>query len=96
MAVSLGQVTVPTSGGGTAPVLLATLPPGATAILSTTATNADVFMGLGTAVTSSNGCPLDPTGPTTISNPATGAPFSLYGVAGTGTHVVGFLVITDR
>ena len=96
MAVSIGQVTVPTSGGGTAPAVLAVVPPGSTAIMSTSATNADVYMGLGTAVTSSNGCPLDPTGPTTISNPATGAPFTLYGVAGTGTHVVGYIVITDR
>lgn len=96
MAVSIGQVTVPTSGGGTSPALIANVPPGATAIISTAATNADVYMGLGTAVTSSNGAPLDPTGPTTITNPGTGAPFSIYGVAGTGTHVVGYIVITDR
>ena len=92
MAISLGQVTVPTSG--TAGVLICSIPPGCTGILSSTAASADVFLGAASSVTSANGAPMDTGGPTTITNPPSGDPISLYGVAGTGTHVVGFIVIT--
>jgi hypothetical protein len=54
-----------------------------------------VFLGANTAVTSATGAPMDTGGPTVISNPASGKPFSLYGVAGTGTHVVGIIVVTN-
>lgn len=94
MAISLGQVTTPTSGSPA--IFICNMPPGAVVTLSTTATNADIFLGLGTGVTSSTGAPLDPSGPTTISNPETSSPFSLYGVAGTGTHVLGYILITNR
>lgn len=94
MSVSLYQVTVPTSGS--AATLICRVPPNTTVILSTDSANADVYLGANTAVTSSSGAPLDPSGPTTITNPAAGAPFTLYGVAGTGTHVVGVITIPSR
>ena len=96
MAVSLYQVTVPTSGGGTAPAFICTVPPATTVILSSTQASADVFLGTNTAVTSANGAPLDTGGPTTITNPAGASTFTLYGVAGTGTHVVGVITIPSR
>lgn len=97
MGISIGQVTVPTSGGATAPAFICAVPPGATATLSTTATGTpDIFLGPSTAVTSSNGCPLDTGGPTTLHNPRGASAFSLFGVAGTGTHQVGYFVITDQ
>ncbi len=96
MAVNLYQVTVPTSGGGTAPSLIAVVPPNTTVILSSTQTSADVFLGSNTAVTSSNGAPMDTGGPTVITNPPNAPTFSLYGVAGTGTHVVGVITIPAR
>lgn len=88
------QVTVPTSGS--AAVKVCDIPPGTTVILSSVETNADVFLGMNTAVTSATGFPLDAGGPTTITNPPWGAPFALYGVAGTGTHSVGVLYLTAR
>lgn len=94
MAISLGQVTAPTSGSSA--IFICSVPPGGVVTLSTTSTNADVFLGLGTGVTSANGVPLDPTGPTVLSNPETSPSFSLYGVAGTGTHIVGYILITNR
>ncbi len=94
MAASVYQVTVPTTGSAAA--LICPVPPNTTVILSTNATNADVYLGMNTAVTSTTGAPLDPTGPTTITNPAAGSTFSLYGVAGTGTHVVGVISVTGR
>lgn len=94
MSVNLYQVTVPTSGS--AATLVCTVPPATTVILSSTSTNADVFLGTNTAVTSANGAPLDTGGPTTITNPAAGSTFTLYGVAGTGTHVVGVISIPSR
>lgn len=94
MAISLGQVTVPTTG--TTAALICVVPPAATVTLSTVATAADVFLGTTDTVTSANGAPLDPDGPTTLANPPGSDPFSLYGVAGTGTHVVGFIVITPQ
>ncbi len=96
MAASFGQVTVPTIAGGTVAAWLCDVPPGAVAILSSTQTSADVYLGPGTATTSSNGAPLDTNGPTTISNPPTATKFSIYGCAGTGSHVVGVIVITPR
>lgn len=92
MAISLGQVTAPTTGG--AAQAICTVPPGATLTLSTVATTADVFLGTSDTVTSANGTPLDPYGPTTLENPLTGSPFTLYCVAGTGTHVVGYILLT--
>ncbi len=94
MAASVYQVTVPTSG--TAAAFICAVPPNTTVILSTSASSADVYLGMNTAVTAAVGAPLDPTGPTTITNPAGGATFSLYGVAGTGTHVVGVISVTGR
>jgi hypothetical protein len=94
VAASVYQVTVPTSG--TAAAFICAVPPGTTVILSTTSSNADVFLGMNTAVTSAIGAPLDPTGPTTIVNPPNASTFSLYGVAGTGTHVVGVVSVTAR
>lgn len=94
MGVSIGQVTVPTSGGSTPPALICAVPPGATVTLSSVTTgNPDVFLGSSTAVTSTNGAPLDTGGPTTLHNPRGAATFSIYGVAGTGTHAVGYFVI---
>ncbi len=94
MAASVYQVTVPTSGSAAAKI--ADVPPATTVTLSTNSTSADVFLGLAATVTSSNGAPLDPTGPTVITNPPGGTPFTLYGVAGTGTHVVGVISVTGR
>lgn len=94
MSVNLYQVTVPTSGS--AATLVCTVPPATTVILSSTSTNADVFLGTNTAVTSANGAPLDTGGPTTIVNPPNAPTFTLYGVAGTGTHVVGVISIPSR
>ncbi len=91
---SVYQVTVPTTG--TAGVKVCDCPPGSTTILSSTATSADVFLGTSSAVTSATGAPLDTGGPTTITNPPWGTGFSLYGVAGTGTHVVGVITIPAR
>lgn len=94
MAISLGQVTAPTTGS--AAIKIADVPPETTVILSTTSTSADVFLGTNAQVTSTTGCPLDPTGPTTITNPRGAQMFTLYGVAGTGTHVVGYIIITTH
>jgi hypothetical protein len=94
VAASVYQVTAPTTGSTAAKIC--DMPPGTTAILSTTSTSADVFLGLAATVTSSNGAPLDPSGPTVIANPAGASPFTLYGVAGTGTHVVGVILVTGR
>ena len=88
------QATVPTSGS--AGVKICDIPPGTTVIISAVENNADVFLGMNTAVTSANGYPLDAGGPTTITNPPWGTSFSLYGVAGTGTHVVGVITIPAR
>ncbi len=94
MAASVYQVTVPTTGSTAAKIC--DVPPATTVILSTDATNADVYLGTSTAVTSTTGAPLDPNHSTTITNPPTGSPFTLYGVAGTGTHAVGVISITGR
>lgn len=94
MAVSLGQVTVPTSGSPGA--FICTVPPGATVVLSSNESNPDVYFGLNTAVTSANGFILDNNGPTVFTNPPQAPTFSLYGVAGTGTHAVGYMVIPFR
>ena len=96
MSASAYQVTVPTSGGSTAPAFVCTVPPATTVILSSTQASADVFLGTNTAVTSATGAPLDTGGPTVITNPAGAPTFSLYGVAGTGTHVVGVITIPAR
>lgn len=91
---SIYQATVPTTGS--AGVKLCDIPPGTTVIISSVENSADVFLGMNTAVTSANGFPLDAQAPTTITNPPWGAPFSLYGVAGTGTHSVGVIIIPAR
>lgn len=94
MAVSLGQVTAPTSGSPG--VLVCTVPPGATCILSSNESTPDVFLGTSTAVTSTTGFILDNNGPTVFTNPPTASAFSLYAVSGTGTHSVGYMVIPFR
>lgn len=83
------QATVPTTG--TAGVKLCDVPPGTTVLLAAVESNADVFLGMNTAVTSATGWPLPANATTTINNPPWGTAFSLYGVAGTGTHAVGVL-----
>ncbi len=85
------QVTVPTTG--TAGIKVCDIPPGTTVILSSTQASADVYLGMNTAVTSATGAPMDTGGPTVITNPPWGSGFSLYGVAGTGTHVVGVITL---
>lgn len=94
MAVSLGQVTAPTSGS--AGVFVCFIPPGATCVLSSNEANPDVFLGTSTAVTSSTGFILDNNGPTVFTNPPQATGFSLYAVSGTGTHAVGYMVIPSR
>lgn len=94
MSVSIGQCTAPTSGS--AGVFVCNCPPGATVVLSTVENAADVFLGVNTAVTSASGFPLDNAGPTVFTVPPQASTFSLYAVAGTGTHIVGYLVIPHR
>lgn len=94
MPVSLGQCTAPTTGS--AGVFVCSCPPGATVVLSSVEPSADVFLGTSTAVTAANGFPLDNAGPTVFTVPPQATTFSLYAVAGTGTHVVGYLVVPWR
>lgn len=91
MPVSMSQVTAPTSP---TTIPLGTVSPGSTIIISTTSTTADVFLGTLSTVTATTGAPLDTGGPTVITNPVSGAAFTIYGTSGTGTHVVGVIVIT--
>lgn len=72
------------------------VPPGGKMYLSSTATSADVFIGTTNTVTAVTGAPLDTGGPTVLHNPVSAAPFSVYGCAGTGTHVVGVIIITSK
>jgi hypothetical protein len=94
VAPALGQVTAPTSGSPA--TLVCYVPPGSTCILSSVENNADVFLGFNTAVTSATGFPLDNAGPTVFTNPAQAPGFTFYAVAGTGTHIVGYMVIPFR
>jgi hypothetical protein len=91
---AIGQVTAPTSGNPGA--FVCSCPPNSTVVLSTVENSADVFLGTSTAVTSANGFPLDNAGPTMFVTPSMASTFSLYAVAGTGTHIVGYLVIPGR
>lgn len=91
MAAVMGQVTAPTSPS-TIPVC--TVPPGSTVTLSSVETTNDVFLGTSSSVTAASGFPLDNGGPTTLTNPPNNAPFSIYACSGTGTHIVGFCIIT--
>lgn len=88
------QATVPTTGS--AGIKLCDVQPGTTVIMAAVETNADVFIGMNTAVTSATGFMLPAGATTTISNPPWGTGFSLYGVAGTGTHTVGVITIPAR
>lgn len=91
MAVLMGQVTAPTSP---TTVKVCTVPPGATVVLSSVETTADTFLGTASTVTAATGAALDNSGPTTFMNPPTSAAFDIWACAGTGTHIVGFIVIT--
>lgn len=90
MAITMYQRNI----GTVTASLVGLVPSGAQVILSSTQTSADVYLGLGTATTAANGCPMDTGGPTVITNPPGEDPFSLYAIAGTGSHVVGVVVIT--
>ena len=88
------QVTVPTTG--TAGVKVCDIPPGTTVLIAAVESNADVFLGMNTAVTSATGFPLPANATTTIANPPWDSTFTLYGVAGTGTHSVGVISFPSR
>lgn len=91
MAAIFGQVTAPTTP---TTVKVCDVPPGATVVLSAVETSSDVFLGTSSTVTASTGAPLDNAGPTKFTNPSSGTAFSIYACSGTGTHAVGFIVIT--
>lgn len=86
------QATVPTSPA----VRLCDVPPGTTVLLAAVETNADVFLGMSTAVTSTTGWPLPANATTTINNPPWAPAFTLYAIAGTGGHGVGVMLIPGR
>lgn len=90
--MSMTQYTVPTSPA----TFLGTIPPGGTMILSSNESSADVYLGQSSAVTASNGAIMDVNGPTTIVNPVTSKPVNMWGIAGTGSHVVGVMIVTPR
>ncbi len=86
------QTTVPTSPA----VPLCTVPSGATVLLAAVETNADVFLGMNTLVTSTTGWPLPANATTTINNPPWAPAFTLYAISGTGGHGVGVFIIPGR
>jgi hypothetical protein len=55
-----------------------------------------VFIGTTSTVTSATGAALSPTGPTTIVMPPTATKTTLWATSGTGTHVVGVVVVDTR
>lgn len=91
MGCVMGQVIAPTSPSTQK---ICTVPPGATVILSCIETSADVFLGTTSTVTSATGAPLEDASTTTISNPQSSLPFDVWCCAGTGTHPVGFILVT--
>lgn len=86
------QATVPTSSA----VKLCDVPSGATVLLAAVETNADVFLGMTTAVTSTTGFPLPANATTTINNPPWASTFTLYAISGTGGHGVGVITLPSR
>ena len=86
------QTTVPTSPA----VKLCDVSPGTTVLLAAVETNADVFLGMNTAVTSTTGWPLPANATTTINNPPWASSFTLYAISGTGGHGVGVMLIPGR
>ena len=83
------QVSVPAGSA----VPLGLIPPGAQAAVSSY--GGTVYLGARTGVTSSTGMPVY--GYALLpSNPPTGAPAQLYGIAAAGTIAAGSLVATPR
>lgn len=92
MAVAMSSVNVPTSPAQN----LGIVPGGGTMIISSNEISADVFLGTTSGVTSSNGAVLDIDGPTYLHNPVSAPPFTVWAIAGTGSHQVGVIIITPK
>lgn len=93
MALTTNQVIAPASP---TTIKVCDVIPGQTVILSCVSATADVFIGTTSTVTSATGAALSPTGPTTIVMPPTATKTTLWATSGTGTHVVGVVVVDTR
>jgi hypothetical protein len=90
MTFSVRQVTVGTAGS----VLLTTLPPGPCGVTVSNLSNATLYLGPGTAVSSTTGFPVPASVPSFAMNfPSMAAPSTLYGIASAGTaNTIGVIV----
>ena len=99
MATSMGQAVL----GTTAAALICQVPPGAWWMLTSNeisgGTIPDVYIATGSmspAVMGSAGCPFAPYSPVNLRNPPQSPAFQLWGATTSDSHVVGWIVVTDR
>jgi hypothetical protein len=90
MTFSVKQVTVGTAGS----VLLTTLPAGPCGVVLSNLNNATLYVGPGTAVSSTTGFPVPASVPSfAVSFPNMAAPSTLYAIASAGSaNTVGVIV----
>jgi len=82
------------SVAGTAPVLLATVPPGPASIVITNGGTAALYVGAGTAATTASGAPVPASGVVPLGQFSSSTATKLWGITSGGTVSAGVFIST--
>lgn len=87
--ITINQVSV-----GTSATVIATVPPGTTAVVLTNTGTAPVFVGTGSGLTTTNGLGIPPNGVVTIPGFPGSKSVTLYGIVASATAPIGYCFST--